>query len=279
MTKESNKKPDLELLAKTAQKLRIHIINMLAESGSGHPGGSLSAADILTALFFYKLRHNPEKPEWEDRDRFILSKGHAAPVLYAALAESGYFPVQYLNTLRKLGSSLQGHPDRNTLPGVEMSTGSLGQGLSVAVGLAMGLRLSGKDSRVYVVNGDGELQEGMIWEAAMAAAHYKVDNLTTIIDRNTLQIDGPTEEVMGLGDLAAKWSAFGWNVIVIDGHDLGAIVSALDAASVYKGKPTAIIANTIKGKGVSFMEGKVKYHGVAPNAEEKITALEELKKK
>ncbi|MFC1478631.1 transketolase [Candidatus Margulisiibacteriota bacterium] len=264
------------MLIEKAKQIRVHIIRMLAEAGSGHPGGSLSSTDIVSALFFHKMKHNPEDPEWDDRDRFILSKGHAAPVLYAALAESGYFPVRYLETLRKLGSSLQGHPDKLTLPGVEMSTGSLGQGLSISVGMALGFKMDNKDSRVYTLMGDGETQEGMVWEAAMAAAHYKTDNLTAIIDRNTLQIDGPTEEVMGLKDVAAKWKAFGWNVLVIDGHNMTEITAALDKAAETKGVPTMIVANTIKGKGVSFMEGKVKYHGVAPTAEEKKIALDEL---
>jgi transketolase len=254
----------------------MDIIHMLGESGSGHPGGSLSSVDIVTSLFFYKLRHKPEMPEWPDRDRFILSKGHAAPVLYAALAESGYFPLKYLDTLRKLGSSLQGHPDRLTLPGVEMSTGSLGQGLSVSVGLALGLRCDRRDSRVYTVMGDGEMQEGMVWEAAMSAAHYQLDNLVAILDRNQLQIDGPTEKVMGLGNVAAKMAAFGWKVFEVDGHQIPQIVSALDAAETIKGQPVFIVAHTTKGKGVSFMEGKVQYHGVAPTPAECTLAMKEL---
>ena len=250
---------------------------MLTEAGSGHPGGSLSAADLISVLYFYKLRHKPDNPNWPDRDRFILSKGHAAPVQYAALAECGYFPVCDLDTLRKMGSCLQGHPDCHSLPGIEMSTGSLGQGLSVAVGLALGLKQDKSSSRVYTICGDGELQEGIIWEATMAAAHYKVDNLTAIIDRNGLQIDGPTEEIMSLGNLGDKFSAFGWHVIEIDGHDIEAIVNALDKAETIKGKPTMIIANTVKGKGVSFMEGLVKYHGVAPTQDERTRAMAELK--
>jgi len=267
---------DFNYLAEKAKTIRIHIINMLTMAGSGHPGGSLSAADILSALFFHELNHNPDKPEWADRDRFILSKGHASPVLYATLAECGYFPIKYLNTLRKIGSSLQGHPDKLSLPGVEMSTGSLGQGLSLSTGLALGLLLNKKQSRVYTLLGDGEIQEGMVWEAAMAAAHYKVDNLVAILDRNTLQIDGPTEEVMALSSLKEKWQAFGWQVITIDGHNLEQICFAFQEAKTIKGKPTMIIANTIKGKGVSFMEGQLKYHGVAPSEEEKVKALEEL---
>lgn len=267
---------DLEKLIKKAKIIRCHIIRMLTVAGSGHPGGSLSATDIITALFFYKMKHNPQLPQWSERDRFILSKGHAAPVLYAALTESGYFPSSYLKTLRKLGSSLQGHPDRLSLPGIEMSTGSLGQGLSISLGLALGLRLSKSSSKVYTLLGDGELQEGMVWEAAMAAAHYQVDNLIAIIDRNQLQIDGPTEKVLSLKNLSAKWLAFGWNVQEIDGHDMSSLVTALDKSDKAQGKPHMIIANTIKGKGVSFMEGKVNYHGVAPNAEEEVCALEEL---
>lgn len=267
---------DISALNAIATRLRTEVIKMLAEAGSGHPGGSLSAADIMAALFFYKLRHDSGNPDWEGRDRFILSKGHAAPILYAALALSGYFPLPYLDTLRKKGSSLQGHPDRLSLPGIEMSTGSLGQGLSISTGLALGLRLSHSSSRVYVLMGDGEQQEGMVWEAAMSAAHYRLDHLTAIIDRNQLQIDGPTESVMSLGNLKAKWEAFGWHTIEIDGHDMSQLVDALDEAEQVKAKPTMIIANTIKGKGVSFMEGKVKYHGVAPTKEEREVALGEL---
>jgi transketolase len=259
-----------------AKKIRRSIIRMLGEAGSGHPGGSLSAADIVTALYFYVLRIRPEEPSWPERDRFILSKGHAAPVLYAALAERGFFPKEELLTLRKLGSRLQGHPDMTKLPGVEMSTGSLGQGLSVANGMALAGKLDGKGYRVYVLLGDGEVQEGMVWEAAMAASHYRLDNLTAILDHNKLQIDGPTSQVMSPEPLAAKWRAFGWHVLEISGHDLGQVLDALEEAKKTKGKPTMIIANTVKGKGVSFMENQVDWHGVAPKPEQVARALEEL---
>ncbi|HHX51090.1 MAG TPA: transketolase [Clostridia bacterium] len=259
-----------------AREIRRDIIRMVGEAGSGHPGGSLSAADIVTALYFHVLRIRPQEPSWPDRDRFILSKGHAAPVLYAALAEKGFFPKEELLTLRKLGSRLQGHPDLTKLPGVEMSTGSLGQGLSVANGMALAGKLDGKGYRVYVLLGDGEVQEGMVWEAAMAASHYGLDNLTAILDHNKLQIDGPTSQVMSPEPLAAKWSAFGWHVLEISGHDLAQILDALAKAKNIKGKPTMIIADTVKGKGVSFMENQVDWHGVAPKPEQVALALEEL---
>lgn len=250
---------------------------MTASAGSGHPGGSLSCCDILVALYFKVLRHNPKNPKWEDRDRFILSKGHSAPALYACLAEAGYFPQDELLTLRKLGSPLQGHPSMNTLLGIEISTGSLGQGLSVGNGIALTGRLDGKDYRTFVLLGDGECDEGQVWEAAMAASHYKLDNLCAIVDRNGLQIDGPTEEVMALEPLAEKWKAFGWKVIEIDGHNFNQILSALNPDKVEKDKPLVIIARTIKGKGVSFMEGVVDFHGKAPTKEQRDLALEELK--
>lgn len=259
-----------------ANMLRRHIINMVHAAGSGHPGGSLSAADIVATLYFSAMRLDPERPDWPDRDRFVLSKGHAAPVLYAALAERGYFPVAELTTLRQLGSPLQGHPDMNKVPGVEMSTGSLGQGLSAANGMALALRLDGRDSRVYVLLGDGELQEGQVWEAAMAAAHYKLDNLTAFVDYNGLQIDGPVAEVMSPLPLADKWRAFGWEVLEINGHDVTAIKEAVARARTIKGRPTAVIAGTVKGKGVSFMEGAVNWHGSAPKGEQKEQALREL---
>ncbi|MDO7787942.1 transketolase [Desulforamulus aquiferis] len=263
-------------LQERAKTIRRHIISMLCEAGSGHPGGSLSAADMVAALFFDTMRLDPENPEWQGRDRFVLSKGHAAPVLYAALAEKGFFPVEELQTLRKLGSRLQGHPDMKKLPGVEMSTGSLGQGLSAANGMAMGLRLDGGDQRVYVMLGDGEIQEGQVWEAAMAAAHYKLDNLTAFLDYNNLQIDGPVEEVMGVAPLADKWRAFGWQVIEIDGHDLAQILTAIEEAKATKGKPTMVIAKTVKGKGVCFMENQAGWHGNAPKPEQRDQALVEL---
>ncbi|KJR97394.1 MAG: transketolase [Peptococcaceae bacterium BRH_c4a] len=271
-----NKQNHLQMLRARANDIRADIISMLGRSGSGHPGGSLSAADIVAALYFGVMRIDPQDPRRADRDRFILSKGHAAPVLYAALAQRGYFPREELSTLRKLGSRLQGHPDMKKLPGVEMSTGSLGQGLSVANGIALVGKLDGLDYRVYVLMGDGENQEGQIWEAAMAAAHYKLDNVTAFLDHNRLQIDGPIEEVMSPEPLADKWRAFGWDVQVIDGHDMAQILQALEKASAVKGRPQMIVAETVKGKGVSFMENQAGWHGVAPKDEETQKALEEL---
>lgn len=267
---------NINFLKEKARILRIEILKMLTEAGSGHTGGSLSAADIATALYFYKMRHNPKDPKWKERDRFILSKGHAAPLLYAALALSGYFDKQLLKTLRKLGSPLQGHPCSKTLPGVEISTGSLGQGLSIANGIAMGLRLDGLSSRVYCLLGDGEIQEGQVWEAAMTAAHYRLDNLCAIIDNNGLQIDGHCSDVMSIEPIVNKWEAFGWHVIDINGHDMKAILNAFNEAEIVKSKPTMIVARTVKGKGVSFFEGKVQYHGIAPTSEELERALKEL---
>jgi transketolase len=259
-----------------AKKLRRHIISMIGRAGSGHPGGSLSAVEIVTALYFKVLRHKPQDPRWVDRDRFILSKGHAAPVLYATLAESGYFPVDELATLRQLDSRLQGHTDRVTTPGVEMSAGALGQGLSFAIGVALAGRLNSQDYRVYVLLGDGECDEGQIWEAAMAAAHFKLDNLVAIVDNNGQQIDGWNRDVMNLDPFNKKWQAFGWHVIEVDGHNLPRLITAFDRAKLVKGQPTVIIAHTIKGKGVSFMENNPDFHGKAPNAEEVKIALKEL---
>ncbi|NLC76020.1 MAG: transketolase [Clostridia bacterium] len=259
-----------------AREIRKSIVRMTGAAGSGHPGGSLSAADIVTVLYFHELRLKPEEPDWDGRDRFVLSKGHAAPVLYAALAEKGYFPKEELLTLRKLGSRLQGHPDLKSLPGVEMSTGSLGQGLAVANGMALAGKLDNKDYRVYALLGDGECQEGMVWEAAMAAAHYRLDNLAAFVDHNGLQIDGPVTEVMSPEPLTDKWKAFGWHVLSIDGHDLKQILSAIEEAKKTKGRPTVIIAKTVKGKGVSFMEDQVGWHGVAPKPEQVTQALAEL---
>lgn len=269
---------DINILREKARSVRIEILKMLTEAGSGHTGGSLSAADIVTALYFYKMRHNPKDPQWRERDRFILSKGHAAPVLYSALALAGYFDRQLLATLRKLGSPLQGHPCSRKLPGVEISTGSLGQGLSIANGIAMGLKMDGLDARVYCLLGDGEIQEGQVWEAAMTAAHYRLDNLCAFIDNNGLQIDGHCCDVMYIEPIVNKWEAFGWHVIDIDGHDMKAIVDAINEAERVKDKPTMIVARTIKGKGVSFFEGKVEYHGIAPTPEELEMALEELRR-
>ena len=263
-------------LEKKAKEIRRDIISMTAAAGSGHPGGSLSAADIVTALYFQIMRLDPERPAWLDRDRFVLSKGHAAPVLYSALAERGFFPTSELLTLRKLGSRLQGHPDMKSLPGVEMSTGSLGQGLAVANGMALTGKLDNRDYRVFVLMGDGENQEGMIWEAAMAAAHYKLDNLTAFLDHNGLQIDGPVREVMSVEPVADKWKAFGWDVQVIDGHDISQIIKAVEKAKEVKGRPQMIVAETVKGKGVSFMENNVDWHGKAPNPQETEKALAEL---
>ncbi len=267
---------DVAFLKEKARTIRIEILKMLAEAGSGHTGGSLSAADIATALYFYKMRHNPKDPSWKERDRFILSKGHAAPLLYAELALSGYFDMSLLKTLRKVGSPLQGHPCSKRLPGVEISTGSLGQGLSIANGIALGLKMDNSNSRVYCLLGDGEIQEGQVWEAAMSAAHYRLDNLCAVVDNNGLQIDGPCCNVMGLEPIANKWAAFGWHVMDIDGHDMATIVDALDNAETVKGKPTMIVARTLKGKGVSIFEGKVEYHGLAPTSEELQKALGEL---
>jgi transketolase len=263
-------------LANQAKTVRRRILEMLAQAGSGHPGGSLSGADFATALYWHEMRLDPKNPAWPDRDRFILSKGHAAPLLYAVLAERGYFPVAELQGLRKLGSMLQGHPDMKKTPGVEISTGSLGQGLAVANGMALAGRLNQQDFRVYVMLGDGEVQEGMVWEAAMAAAHYKLDRVTAFLDHNGLQIDGPVTEVMNPEPLADKWRAFGWHVITIDGHNLRQILAALTEAKTVKARPTIIIGKTVKGKGVSFMENQPGWHGVAPTREELQQALAEL---
>jgi transketolase len=263
-------------LKEMAKKLRRHIITMTARAGSGHPGGSLSAADIITALYFKILRHNPENPQWSDRDRFILSKGHAAPILYAALAETGYFPVAELSTLRRLDSRLQGHTDRNFTPGVEMSSGSLGMGLSFAIGVALAARLDSKNYRTFVLLSDGECEEGQTWEAALSAAHFKLDNITAIVDYNGIQLSGRIGDIMNLEPFIQKWQAFGWHTIDIDGHDLDKILSACREAEKMKGNPTVIIARTIKGKGVSFMENNVAFHGKAPTLEEAERALKEL---
>ncbi len=259
-----------------AVEMRKDIVIMVGEAGCGHPGGSLSSADILAALYFHVMRHDPSNPGMESRDRFILSKGHAAPVLYAALAEAGYFPKEEIKTLRTINSRLQGHPDKKKVPGVDFSTGSLGQGLSGAVGMAMAGKLDKKDYRVFAVVGDGESQEGQIWEAGMAAAHYKLDNLTAITDCNRLQIDGSVSDVMGVEPLTDKWRAFGWNVIDIDGHDMAQILDALSSDRKVEGKPTMIIARTIKGKGVSFMENACAWHGTAPNKDQVKQALCDL---
>lgn len=275
----SNKTFDVGLLKDKANAIRRHIIAMLGEAGSGHPGGSLSCADIVAALYFWEMNVKPEDPHWPDRDRFVMSKGHAAPALYAALALRGFFPEEELKTLRKLGSRLQGHPDMKVTPGVDASTGSLGQGLSIANGMAIAGKLDGRSYRVYVILGDGEVEEGQIWEAAMTAYHRKLDNLVAFLDYNRLQIDGDVKDVKSLGDLPAKWRAFGWHVIEIDGHDMEAILRALDEARATKGRPTIIIAHTIKGKGVSFMENEAGWHGTAPNKDQVAQALSELERR
>ncbi len=265
--------PELERMAK---QLRRHVITMIATAGSGHPGGSLSAADIVTTLYFKIMRHDPNNPQWLDRDRFVLSKGHAAPVLYAALAECGYFPLEELSTLRKLDSRLQGHTDKTLTPGVEMSAGSLGQGLSFGIGIALAGKLNARDYQTYVLLGDGECDEGQIWEAAMAAAHFKIDNLTAIVDHNEIQLDGWNRDIMNLEPLADKWRAFNWHVLDINGHDISQILQAARKAKKIRQKPTVIIAHTIKGKGVSFMENNVDFHGKAPTPEQAERALKEL---
>ncbi len=267
---------DTAKLQATAKQLRREIVKMITEAGSGHPGGSLSAADILTVLYFDKMNVKPEDPNWLGRDYFVLSKGHAAPALYSTLAMRGYFPLEELASLRKLHSRLQGHPVSSKVPGVDVSTGSLGQGVSVACGLAKGLKIDNLPNRVYTMLGDGECQEGQVWEALMFAAHYQLDNLCVIIDHNRLQIDGQVADVMNVDPLDQKLDAFGFNVLLVNGHDLEAIGRALDNAVACKGKPTAIIANTVKGKGVSFMENQAGWHGTAPKAAEAEQALQEL---
>jgi transketolase len=267
---------DITELTERAKKIRQHIIKMTNAAGSGHPGGSLSAVEILTCLYFRILKHNPKDPHWPERDRFILSKGHAAPALYAVLAESGYIPVDELMTLRKLGCRLQGHPSMTVTPGVEMSTGSLGHGLAVANGMALAAKLDRKLNRIYVLCGDGEMDVGEIWESAMLASHYKLDNVTMYLDRNMLQLDGPTEKIMSIEPLADKWKAFGWHVQEIDGHNMREIMMATEHAKNTHGKPSVIICHTVKGKGVSFMEGTVHFHGKAPNKDECTKALEEI---
>lgn len=267
---------DISFLKEKAKEIRKSIVSMITEAKSGHPGGSLSATDILTALYFSEMNIDPANPKMEGRDRFVLSKGHAAPAIYATLAEKGYFSKDELMTLRKFGSKLQGHPDMKKLPGIEISTGSLGQGLSVANGMALNAKMFNENYRTYVILGDGEIQEGQIWEAAMTAAHYKLNNLCAFLDNNNLQIDGNVSEIMGVEPLDKKWEAFGWNVIKIDGHDFEQILSALDKARECKDKPTMVIAKTIKGKGVSFMENVCGFHGVAPTLEELERALAEL---
>lgn len=262
-----------------AKRVREDIIDEVYQAKSGHPGGSLSITDILTVLYFKEMNINPENPEWEDRDRFVLSKGHCSPALYSCLANRGFFPVEDLKTFRNINSYLQGHPDKNKVPGVDMTTGSLGQGLSVANGMAIAGKMDKKDYRVYCVLGDGEIEEGQIWEATMAANKYKLDNLCVVVDNNNLQIDGTLEEVMSSYPIDKKFESFGFQVINIDGHDIEEIIKAFEVAKNVKGKPTCIIAKTIKGKGIAFMENQVGWHGKAPNEEQYKQAIDGLRGK
>jgi transketolase len=261
-----------------AKRVRREIVQMIGAAKSGHPGGSLSAVELVVELFFNTMKIDPSNPAWADRDRFVLSKGHAAPVLYAVMAEAGYAetPLDKLNTLRKLGSVYQGHPDVRYIRALEASTGSLGQGLSVGLGMALAARLDGRPSRTYVMLGDGEIQEGQIWEAAMAAPFHKLDNLVAIVDYNQLQLDGFVKDILDVAPLADKWRSFGWHTVEIDGHDLAAVRNAYAEAESTKGKPTCVVAHTVKGKGVSYMENNPKFHGNAPTADELKLALQEL---
>ena len=269
--------PSITELDAIARRLRLDSIKMIAAANSGHPGGSLSAADIVTALYFGGvLKHDPKRPDWPDRDRFILSKGHGVPVLYAALAERGYFPTSELKTLRQVDSRLQGHPVQGLTPGIEASTGSLGQGLSIGIGHAIAGRLDGKHYRTYVLLGDGESQEGQVWEAVMTAGNYELDTLIAIVDNNRYQLDGPVEEINSIQPLADKFRAFKWHTLEVDGHDIGAVLDALHQARAHEGRPTCIIAHTVKGKGVTFMESNNEFHGKAPNADQLAVALGQL---
>lgn len=264
-------------LSEVARQIRLGILEGVYHAASGHPGGSLSIADIMTYLYWEEMRISPEHPDWEDRDRFVLSKGHCAPALYAALANRGFFPVEELATLRKIDARLQGHPDMKGTPGVDISSGSLGLGISSACGMALSAKYNNKDYRVYCIIGDGESEEGQVWEASMFAAHYKLDNLCLIVDHNGLQIDGPVSEVMNPAPHPEKFAAFGWHVIEIDGHNFGEIADAFATARAIKGRPTVIVAHTVKGKGVSFMENQVGWHGQAPKEEQYLLAVKELK--
>jgi transketolase len=277
LMQENQVKTSIEELKDTAAIVRQNIIHMVAVAQAGHPGGSLSAADILTALYFRVMRIDPQNPSWEDRDRFILSKGHACPVWYAALAERGYFDKSHLNTLRKLNSILQGHADMIKTPGVDMTVGSLGQGICAGVGMALSGKLRKKDYHVWVVIGDGESQEGAVWEAAMAGARWKLDNLTVILDNNGIQNDTFTNDIMPVESLADKWRAFNWNVIEIDGHDMESVVNALEYAKTVHGIPTIIVAKTVKGRGVSFMENVPAWHGKAPDPAQTEQAMAEIR--
>jgi transketolase len=273
--------PDLAKLESIAREGRAQIIRMLTHAGSGHPGGSLSVIDILTTLFFNRMRYDPKRPQWEDRDRFVLSKGHCVPAQYYCMARAGYFPMDRLITLRKLGSPLQGHPDRVMLPGIEAATGSLGQGLSVAIGMALGLKLAGRAARVYCVLGDGEIQEGQVWESLMSAPKlgapdHHLDNLCVILDYNGIQLDGFVKKILDLEPVTDKLRSFGWPVLEVDGHDIAQVDKALDQAEATRGGPTFIVAHTIKGKGVSFMENDPEWHGKAPKPEEAVRAVREI---
>ena len=271
---ETRSVPELQTICK---QIRRHIVTMITAAKSGHPGGSLSAVELIVSLYFGgRMRHDPANPQWKERYRFVLGKGHAAPVLYSVMAEAGYTPVDQLNTLRRFGSIYQGHPDRRFIPSLEASTGSLGQGLSLACGMALAARLDGSPSRAYTMLGDGEIQEGQVWEAAMFASFHKIDNLVCIVDYNKIQLDGFVKDIMDVEPLAEKWRSFGWHAIELDGHDMAAVNAAYDEAAATKGKPTVLVAHTVKGKGVSFMENNPKYHGVAPTAEELEKALAEL---
>ncbi|HKZ04949.1 MAG TPA: transketolase [Methylomirabilota bacterium] len=274
-------KADLGRLGDIARECRVQIIRMLTHAGSGHPGGSLSVIDILTVLYFNRMRYDAKRPVWEDRDRLVLSKGHCVPAQYACMAQAGYFPASQLITLRKLGSPLQGHPDRVALPGIEAATGSLGQGLSMSVGMALGLKLAGKASRVYCVLGDGEIQEGQVWEAAMSAPKlgapdHHLDNLCVILDYNGIQLDDHVKKILDLEPVVDKWKSFNWPVIEIDGHDLAQIDKALEQAEAEKGRPTFVVAHTVKGKGVSFMEDNPEWHGKSPTPAEALRAIREI---
>ena len=269
-------RPDLGILRRTACELRQTILTMLAHAGSGHPGGSLSMVELLVGLYWYALRHDPKRPEWTERDLFLLSKGHGVPALYAVLAARGYFPSEELMTLRRYPTKLQGHPERGSVPGIEMAAGSLGQGLSMANGIAMADRLDGRKRRIYCLMGDGEIQEGQVWEAAMTSHHHHLDAVCAIIDANQLQQNGPVKQIQDIEPLADKWRAFGWHTIEIDGHNQAQVLDAYDAAAKVTGAPQVIVARTVKGKGVSFMELNHARHGVAPKPDELARALKEL---
>ncbi len=277
MGKSTNRKKQVKNIEQRAREIRADIVQMIGKAGSGHPGGSLSCADIMAVLYFGDiLRVKPDRPKWPDRDKFVLSKGHAAPTLYSTLARRGFFSSDILPTLRQLGSPLQGHPDCRKVPGIEASTGSLGQGLSIAVGMALASKMDGRRSNVWVLLGDGECQEGQVWEAAMSAAHYKLDNLVAIVDHNNLQIDGKVEDIMSIAPLEDKFKSFGWRVFIVDGHNVGQLIDLFEQAVEIKNTPVAIIAETVKGKGVSFMEGGKDWHGKAPDADQVKQALKQL---